>query len=96
MERQPCFPFGRLISTRYGVPSEHRGPRVIARHGDQRLIIPWDHRLDHGGNHRAAAIALVTRLRGLGFLVGRSIIGAPSLDGWAWIVCDAADVEALP
>ena len=52
----------QVIVTRFVGPTNHRGPRVIARCDARRRTFDWNHRLGIEENHRAAALALAREL----------------------------------
>jgi hypothetical protein len=52
----------QAITTSYRGPTDRTGSRVVARCDAKRIVVAWDHSLDIGENHAAAAIALMERL----------------------------------
>lgn len=54
-----------FVRTRYLGPTDHRGARIKATNltSGRSVTIAWDHELDAGPNHEAAARALYTKLR---------------------------------
>lgn len=55
----------QAITTSYRGPTDSRvsrGSRVIARCEAKRISVPWDHALDIGANHAAAALQLMDEL----------------------------------
>ena len=48
----------RAVKTEYRGPTDHRGSRVIATllTSGKRFVTPWDHALNAGQNHDAAAL----------------------------------------
>lgn len=67
----------QAIVTKYHGPTNYRPARVSAKANAGRLIRAYDHALNLGGNHQAAAQALVERL---GWTPGK---GYPALSGGA-------------
>lgn len=64
--------WGQGIETRYLGPTNHRGPRILARCEAKRITIPWDDGLDVRANHEGAARALCDALGWSGEWVGVS------------------------
>ena len=52
----------QAITTRYLVPTNHRGSRIVAKCDAGRLVVSWDHALNTTENHAAAARALAGEL----------------------------------
>lgn len=52
----------QAIRTRYHGPTNTRGSRITASCEADKLTVPYDHALDIGENHRAAALALAEKL----------------------------------
>lgn len=52
----------QAITTSYRGPTDSNGSRVIARCEAKRISVPWDHALDIGANHAAAAQQLMDQL----------------------------------
>lgn len=52
----------QAITTSYRGPTDSNGSRVIARCEAKRISVPWDHALDAGANHAAAALQLMDQL----------------------------------
>lgn len=52
----------QAITTSYRGPTDTRGSRVIARCEAKSISVPWDHALDIGANHAAAALQLMDQL----------------------------------
>lgn len=50
------------IRTRYHGPTDTRGSRIKASCEGGTLTVPYDHALNLGENHRAAALALAEKL----------------------------------
>jgi len=58
------------ITTKYIGSTPHRASRVKATEPEGRSVtLPWDHELQASANHKAAAIALATKLKWWGELV---------------------------
>ena len=56
----------QAIVTKYSGPTNHRGARIKATaHTGQggSVTVAWDYALDTSANHRAAAVALVEKLK---------------------------------
>lgn len=51
----------QAIVTKYLGPTDHRGSRIMCKAQAGRMMVPWDHSLDVGGNHRRAAMAFVAK-----------------------------------
>lgn len=52
----------QAITTSFRGPTDTKGSRVIARCEAKRISVPWDHALDVGANHAAAALSLMDQL----------------------------------
>lgn len=52
----------QAIITKYLGPTDTRGGRVKAKCDAGSVTVSWDHALDIELNHRAAALALITKL----------------------------------
>jgi hypothetical protein len=52
----------QAITTSFRGPTNSNGSRVIARCEAKRISVPWDHALDAGANHAAAAQQLMDQL----------------------------------
>lgn len=58
------------ILTKFHGPTNYRGSRVTAKTtAGHRVTLSWDHALDVADNHRAAAVALCTKMNWDGTLV---------------------------
>jgi hypothetical protein len=53
----------QAIVTKFIGPTNHRGSRIKATAQAGSLTLSWDHALNSDGNHRAAALALVEKLK---------------------------------
>lgn len=49
----------QAIVTTFRGPTNHNGSRVLARCEAKKISVPWDHALDAGANHAAAALQLM-------------------------------------
>jgi len=70
----------QAIVTKYHGPANRRGSRISAKAEAGKIILPYDHTLDAGANHKAAAQALVERYgwtveKGYPALVGGALPG---------------------
>lgn len=72
----------QAITTRYIGPANVRGTRVKASCNAGSLTMDWDHDLNHEGNHKAAAKALVAKLGWGGTWAAGSL---KSSGHWAWV-----------
>jgi hypothetical protein len=72
------------IETRFHGPTNTRPARVSARCDAGRIVLPWDYALGGDGNHKAAAVALATRLGWSADMIGGSLPGS----GYAWVQRD--------
>lgn len=52
----------QAIVTTFRGPTDHHGSRVLARCEAKKISVPWDHALDAGANHAAAALQLMDQL----------------------------------
>lgn len=54
----------QYIKTKYLGPTNHRGSRVkaVTSYGETSVTMSWDHALDSFENHKAAALALISKL----------------------------------
>lgn len=50
------------IVTKFLPPTNYRGARVKARAEAGSIVLPWNYELNVINNHRAAALALMTKL----------------------------------
>jgi hypothetical protein len=66
----------QAIETKYLGPTNHRGARIKATAQAGQITVPYDHALDFGENHIAAARAYAQRKGWLG-----SWVGAQAPDG---------------
>jgi|SRR5579872_3314578 len=85
------------IETYFIGPTNHRGARIVARvmergtgwagnHPQRRLILEWDHAKNPDANHRAAALALATKLGWSGAWFG----GGSDSGATIWVNSDNA------
>lgn len=58
----------KAIATRFVGATDHRGSRIIATDGDNRLVLPYPHELDGDAAHDAAAVAFCRKLKWTGRL----------------------------
>jgi len=54
----------QYIKTKYLGPTNHRGSRVkaVTSYGETSVTMSWNHALDSFDNHKAAALALISKL----------------------------------
>jgi hypothetical protein len=52
----------QAIVTKYHGPTNYKGSRISARADAGRIVVPYDHALNIGENHAAAAQVLAERL----------------------------------
>lgn len=81
----------QAIVTKYHGPTNTRGAKVSATASAGRVVISYDHALPTGGNHRAAADALMAKM-GWG-ANGEVLIsgGMPDGKGDVFVIVTAAD-----
>ena len=61
----------RTIRTKFHGPTNTRGSRISATsNGDNRIYLPWDHRLNADENHIEAAKALAAKMEWGGDWIG--------------------------
>ncbi len=60
----------KSIETKYHGPTNFKGARFTATDGDNRVTVGYDHALNADENHKAAAMALKTKLAWKGSMQG--------------------------
>lgn len=82
----------QAIVTKFLGPTNHKGSRIKAKCEAGQLTVAWDYAKDTGGNHKAAAQAL---LKQLGWDDRPFFGGAlPTNDGYAFVhACDLSAVK---
>ena len=78
-------PMRQAIVTRYHGPTNTRGSRVSAKCAGGRVSVPYDHELNAGDNHAAAAASLAAKLGWTGRMVGG---GTPDGTGNVFVFAD--------
>lgn len=72
----------QAITTSYRGPTDSNGSRVIARCEAKRISVPWDHALDAGANHAAAAQQLMDQL---GWSERNELVMGGTRDGYVFV-----------
>lgn len=72
----------QAITTSYRGPTDSNGSRVIARCEAKRISVPWDHALDIGANHAAAALQLMDQL---GWSERNELVMGGTKDGYVFV-----------
>ena len=73
--------FRVAITTRYMGPTNFKGSRIVVTSGNgHRMIVSWDHALDVGENHAAAAKALADKMEW-----GGEWVGGGTKDGYVFV-----------
>jgi hypothetical protein len=82
----------QAIATKWLGPTDTQGSRVVARCQAKRIVVGWDHALDVGPNHAAAAQALFARLGWRGVLHGGAL---PDGTGYCFVIVDTYKLAEL-
>jgi hypothetical protein len=72
----------QAITTSYRGPTDTSRSRVIARCEAKRISVPWDHALDPGANHAAAALQLMDQL---GWSENNDLVMGGTRDGYVFV-----------
>ena len=72
----------QAITTKYSGPTNSSGARVIAKCEARKIIVPWDHALDAGENHAAAALELMGKL---GWSSSNDLVMGGTGDGYVFV-----------
>ncbi len=72
----------QAITTTYRGPTDSKGSRVIARCEAKRISVHWDHALDAGANHAAAALQLMDQL---GWSERNDLVMGGTRDGYVFV-----------
>jgi hypothetical protein len=70
------------IVTTFRGPADSRGSCVIARCEAKRISVPWDHAMDVGANHAAAALQLMDQL---GWSERNDLVMGGTRDGYVFV-----------